>query len=106
NVYQRRNDGWYRRQAAGNWSFYAPTQGQVQRSQGGSAAGVQPAGAGGGNRIATGPNAPAGRTQLRGDRVPNAGAEVKAQEVAALERQHYARALGQMRAQNVRPAYS
>src|SRR5213075_1844966 len=97
------NDGWYRRQAGGNWNFYAPTQGQVQRGQIGLATGAQPAGAGGGYRIATGPNAPA-RTQGRGDRVPNAGAEVRAQEVAALERQHYARALGQMRAQNYRPA--
>jgi hypothetical protein len=104
NIYQRRNDGWYRRQAGGNWNFYAPTQGQVQRGRIGSATGTQPAGAGGGYRIATGPNAPAARTQGRGDRVPNAGAEIRAQEVAALERQHYARALGQMRAQNYRPA--
>jgi hypothetical protein len=102
NVYQRRNDGWYRRQAAGKWDFYAPTQGQVERGQIGSAAGARAAGAGGANRIASAPNASAARGQGRGNRVPNAGGEVRAQEVAALERQHYARALGQARAQNSR----
>jgi hypothetical protein len=103
NVYQRRNDGWYRRQAGGNWNFYAPTQGRVERDQVASTRAGQPAG-GGGYRIAANSGASATRAQARADRVPNAGSEARAQEVAALERQYYARALGQMRSQNVRPA--
>jgi hypothetical protein len=102
NIYQRRSDGWYHRQAGGNWSFCAPAQGTIERGQVASARGAQ-AGAGQAYRINAGQNAPAARTQMRGDRVPNAGSETRAQDVAALDRQYYARALGQMRAQNVRP---
>jgi hypothetical protein len=102
NVYQRRSDGWYRRQAGGNWGFYAPVQGTIERNQAGVARGGQPAGAGDGYRIAAARNAGAGGNQIRGDRVPNAGGEARAQEVAALERQYYERTLGQMRAQNAR----
>jgi hypothetical protein len=104
NVYQRRNDGWYRRQAAGNWSFYAPTQGQVQRGQAGGATGTQRSAAGGANRIASVPIAPTARAQGFRERAPDVGGEARAQEVAALERQYYARALGQTRTQNMRPA--
>ena len=96
----------YRRQAGGNRSFFAPEGGQIERRSGdGSSPGIgaQPGGVGG-YRIAAGPNTTAGRTQARGDRVPNVGSEAKAQEVAALERQDYARALAQMRTQNVGPS--
>jgi len=41
---------------------------------------------------------------LRGDGVPNLGAQRSAQEIAALERQYYARSLGQMRTQYSRPS--
>jgi hypothetical protein len=102
NIYQRRSDGWYRRQSGGNWGFYAPIQGTIERNPAGAARGGQSAGAGDGYRIAAARNAGAGGNQLRGDRVPNAGGEAQAQEVDALERQYYARALGQMRTQNVR----
>jgi hypothetical protein len=104
NVYQRRNDGWYRRQAAGNWSLVAPTPGNLERAQaGGAARGAQ--GAGNGYRIAANPNGSTPGTQGRRDRAPNVGSEARAQEVASLEREHYARALSQMRSQNTRPSY-
>jgi hypothetical protein len=105
NVYQRKNDGWYRRQANGNWEFFAPTRGSVERGQVSAARGAQPADGGGPYRIAGGANTPAASSPARGDRVPNIGSEARTQEVAALERQYYARALGQMRTQNARPTY-
>src|SRR5262249_13870480 len=89
NIYQRRNNGWYRRQADGNWSFYAPTQGQTQRGQKGSATVAQRGGVSGAYRAAPGANVPAARAQAGRDRIPNAGREVQAREVAALERQYY-----------------
>jgi len=101
-VYRRKSDGWYRRQAGGNWSFVAPTQGTVQRGQGAPARGAQPAVADGGYRV-TGANSAAAR-QARGERAPNMGGEARAHEVAALEREYYARSLAQMRTQNVRPS--
>jgi hypothetical protein len=104
NIYQRRSDGWYRRQAGGNWGFYAPAQGQIERGQVASARGTQSSGAGQGYRINAGQGATGGRMQAHGDRVPNAGSEARAQDVAALDRQYYARALGGMRTQNVRRA--
>jgi hypothetical protein len=102
NVYQRRNDGWYRRQTGGKWDFYAPVQGVIERNQAGAARGGQPATAGAGNgyRVAAARNAGAGARL--GDRVPNAGGEARRQEVDALERQYYARSIGQMRMQNAR----
>jgi hypothetical protein len=104
NVYRRKSDGWYRRQAGGNWSLAAPIQGKVERGQVASAKPGQPAAAGNAVRITPGANAPAARTQPRGDRVPNVGGEARMQEVADLERQYYARAVSQMRTQNARPA--
>jgi hypothetical protein len=103
NVYQRRNDGWYRRQAGGDWSLVAPTQGRIEGGQVAAARGAQ--GAGNGYRIAANPKASAPGTQGRRDRAPNIGSEARAQEVAALEREHYARTLSQMRSQNVRSSY-
>jgi hypothetical protein len=103
NIYRRQADGWYRRQAGGNWSFAAPLQGQMQRNELASALG---AGAGGGvYRPAAGGGVGGARAQARG-RVPDAGFEARPQEIAALERQYYARSLGQMRAQNSRPQRS
>lgn len=91
NVYRRKNDGWYRRQADGRWDFHAPVPGTMERDRAASVRGAPPAGAGG---VRT-PGA--GR-----DRVPDSGFEARAQEVAALERQYYARSLAQMRARQWR----
>jgi len=102
NIYRRRDDGWYRRQAGGGWSFFAPTQGQIQRDRLASARGGQPGGAV--YRPTPGPGAASARLQARGGRVPDTGFEARAHEVAALERQYYARSLGQMRAQNWQPS--
>jgi hypothetical protein len=110
NIYQRKTDGWYRRQADGKWNFYAPTQGRIESGQLASARSGQSAvragqlaGAGGANRIASVPNASvAARAQALRERAPNAGGEARAAEVANLERQYYARSLGQARSQNFR----
>jgi hypothetical protein len=47
---------------------------------------------------------PGSGMQARPARVPEAGFETHAQEVAALERQYYARVLAEMRAENWRAA--
>ena len=47
---------------------------------------------------------PGSGIQARPARVPEAGFEAQAQEVAALERQYYARVLAEMRAENWRAA--
>jgi hypothetical protein len=47
---------------------------------------------------------PGSGLQARPERVPEAGFEAHAQEVAALERQYYARVLAEMRAENWRAA--
>jgi len=101
NIYRRKNDGWYRRDAGGGWSFFAPTQGRVEGGKLASAQGAQASGVGGRAGSATRPIATANR-QAPGDRVPDMGREARAQEVAALERQYYARAMAQMQAQNRR----
>ena len=103
NVYRRKDDGWYRREAGGNWKLFAPTQGQMQneRSVAGAAAarGGQLSDAGNVYRPAA--TAAANRREAAsGTRVPDVGNEARAQEVADLERQYYARSLAQMRAQN------
>ncbi|MEO8427014.1 MAG: hypothetical protein ABI651_07880 [Verrucomicrobiota bacterium] len=103
-VYRRKDDGWYRRQAAGGWGFVAPAQGPIERDRVASNRGAQPSGAGDVYRPTPGRNAAAARTQAPGNRVPNAGYEARAQEIANLERQYYARSLAQARAQNRRPA--
>src|SRR5262249_13957668 len=75
NVYLRKNDGWYQRQAGGNWSKFAPLQGgQIERGQVANARGAQSAAGGGAYRIAGAPTAAAARNQARADRVPNVGA--------------------------------
>jgi hypothetical protein len=105
-VYLRKSDGWYRRQAGGGWNLVAPTQGSIERGQLASARGAPQAGGSNINRPAAGPNVAPGRSQGLGQRVPNSGFEARAQEVAALEREYYARSMGQFRAQNRRPATS
>jgi hypothetical protein len=104
NVYRRKSDGWYRRQAGGNWSLVAPTHGNVERGQVATARGAQPSVASGAYRVNPSANASVAKAQARADRVPNVGGEARLQEVADLERQYYARAVSQMRTQNVRPA--
>jgi hypothetical protein len=104
NIYRRQADAWYRRQPGGGWSYFAPTQGKIERDRMASARGGQAAGAGGVYRPTAGGAAAAARMQARGSRVPDTGFEARQQEVAALERQYYARSLGQMRAQNSRPS--
>jgi hypothetical protein len=106
NVYLRKSDGWYRRQAGGNWALFAPTQGTLDHRQAAGTRAGQPAVASGGYQITPGDNVSAARRQGRGDRVPDMGVEAHAQEVAALERQYYARAMAQMRAQESRPSRS
>jgi hypothetical protein len=97
-VYLRKSDGWYRRGERGGWNFVAPAQGTMERGQLASARGSGV----GGNRPAARPNVSAGRSQGFGARVPNAGFEARAQDIAALEREYYARSLAQYRAANWR----
>ena len=99
NVYLRKPDGWYRRQAGGNWSYFAPTQGQIGQGQIATARNGKQASNPGVNRISPGAGNPSAR-----QRVPDAGTRADAQQLAELERQYYARSLAQMRTQNVRPA--
>jgi hypothetical protein len=104
NVYMRKNDGWYQRGAGNKWNYFSPTQGQIERARASGGGG-----AGGGNayRIAAAQNAAAARGQWAGGgRVPNVGGETRLQDAANLDRAYYARALGQMRSQNMRPAYN
>jgi len=100
NIYQRKDDGWYRRGTGNNWDYYAPAQGAAQRRQN-AAAQSAPAAA---RRNTAGPGAPAAGTPMSGNRAANAGARAQTQNAAALDRQYYSRQLGQTRAQNTRPA--
>jgi hypothetical protein len=100
-VYRRQNDGWYRRQAGGGWNFVAPAQGSIEPSKVASARGTPQAVGGNVYRPSAGPNVAGSRSQL-GQRVPDTGFEARAQEVAALEREYYARSLAQYREQNWR----
>jgi hypothetical protein len=95
NIYQRKSDGWYRREAGGNWNYYAPARGAAQRSQAGAAPARQNAPAAG---------SPVAGTQARGTAAPDGSVRVQAQNAASLDRQYYARELGTQRAQNTRPA--
>jgi hypothetical protein len=100
-VYRRMNNNWYRREPNGGWSFYASAQARVEsrKSPGGNTPQLSPVS---GNQPVTRSGAAApGRNQL-GNRGPDAGSAVRAQELATLEREYYARALAQMRAQNLR----
>lgn len=105
NIYQRRSDGWYRSQGGGKWGFYAPAQGTLDRNQVQGARGGQGTTASDVYRLNAARNMGAG-TQFRGNQAPNVGAQNRAQNVAALDRQYYARNLGQARAQNSRPNYN
>lgn len=115
NVYRRQESGWYRRDPGGKWNFVAPTQGKMQNERATVARGTQAGatGAGGGAVYRPGPvgaGAAASAAVDRrdalgsGNRVPNAGGEAGAQDVANLERQYYARSLAQMRSQKAQPA--
>jgi len=96
NVYLRKPDGWYRREPGGGWGFVAPTQGSMDRSRPATARGAQPPGAV--YRPAVGGNVGAGPNQTVGGRATNTGYQARPRDVAALERQYYARSLAQMRA--------
>jgi hypothetical protein len=100
-VYRRKNDGWYRREAGGDWSFFAPTQGRIERDAASGRAAQLP-GAGDVYRPISAGGAAQARAQARRERVPDTGERVRSQQVADLERQYYARALAQIRAQNWR----
>jgi hypothetical protein len=95
-VYLRKNDGWYRRESGGQWKFAAPTQGTMERGQLASARGT-PGQSGAGNVYQPMPGT---RLQGRAARVPDTGFEARQSEVAALEREYYARSLAQYRAEN------
>ncbi|MBC8095173.1 MAG: hypothetical protein H7Y43_05125, partial [Akkermansiaceae bacterium] len=102
NVYLRKENGWYRRDGK-NWNYYAPTQGTIERNRADGTGGAQRPGGGNVYQPAANRGA-AGNFQGRGNRVPDAGNEARAHEVANLEREYYARSLAQMRTQNSRPA--
>ena len=104
NVYQRRNDGWYRREATGGWNYFAPTKGSMERERTASGGGAQQLGGGNVQRPTPARGGGAGNLPGRGDRMPDTGHQARAHEVANLEREYYARSLGQMRAQNTRAA--
>jgi hypothetical protein len=93
-VYRRQSDGWYRREPGGGWKFAAPTQGTIEHTQVAGARGAAP-GAGNVLRPQVGAN-----SQGRGSRVPDTGLQPRAQEIAALEREYYARSLAQYRNSN------
>ncbi len=95
NIYQRRTDGWYRQGAAGKWAFFAAAQGRLQNGQVGRG---QAAGGVGQNRIATQNY----RGQARGYQGNNGNWQARQQVAADLDRQYYARQVGQVRAQNMR----
>jgi hypothetical protein len=102
NVYRRANESWYRREPNGGWSFYASAQARIEShpQSGSQVPQLSPAG---GNRQGTssGPGVPTRAPP--GDRLADARSTARAEELASLERQYYARALAQMRAQNSRP---
>ena len=103
NVYQRRDNGWYRRQPGGAWSYAAPLKGTVQNAN--AAAGQARAGAGGVNPtiVAAAQNRAANRPDRaeRTDRnfAPDMGGNMNPDVADRLEREYYARAISQMRAQ-------
>lgn len=82
NVYRRQSNGWYRqRPGGGGWDFAAPLPGTPARGKPSIGDGSGPRGVA---------------------RIPNTGFQPGAQDIAALERQYYARSLAQMRARAVR----
>jgi hypothetical protein len=111
-VYMRKNNGWYRREAGAGasdrWNFVAPAQGSKAAERAASARAGQSPGAGAAQRARSAPNA-ANAPGVRGDRldnrVPDVGSRVRDQDIAALEREYYARSLSQMRQQNWRGSF-
>ena len=99
NIYMRRNNGWYREGARGNWDFYAPAQGQMERGL--YTHGQAVANGGGEYRIANSPNAVGAMGQVFG--TGRSGGPAPAQISAGLDQQYYARQLGKARAQNWSP---
>ncbi len=94
-VYLRKNDGWYRRQSGGNWSYAAPLQGAADRKRAAPAA-----------QSAQRPVNPYAAQNARAQAVANrpdsrANNQV---DVPALEREYAARQLAQQRQQYNRPA--
>jgi hypothetical protein len=102
NVYRRKNDAWYRREANGAWGFFAPTQGRVEGDRLASAQSIQSSGMSGVAGSAIKPSGAGARREALSNRVPDTGKVAQAQEVAELERQYYARAMAQMQAGNRR----
>jgi hypothetical protein len=102
NVYLRRNDGWYRRQAGGDWRLAAPAQGTIRQNPAASAGGAKAAGP----RSVYQPTPGRDVGTAQAGRLPNAGGELGSRDVAALEREYYARSLSQIRTQNSRPSVS
>jgi hypothetical protein len=96
NIYQRRTDGWYRQAAAGKWDYFAPAQG-ARLNRGQIAVGNAVAG-GGQNRTAAQNYA----GQARSYQGYNGNWQGRQQVAADLDRQYYARQVGQVRAQNMR----
>ena len=88
----------------GNWNFVAPLQGAVQGSRVVAARGTETASRGSVSRPAVGRDATSARAQSLANRVPDTGVEARAQQIAALERDYYARSLAQSRVQNWRGA--
>lgn len=94
NIYQRRTDGWYRQATGGKWDYFAPAQGaRLDRGQ----IAVGNAVAGGGQNRAAAQSAVAARAQARGYQ-----GQAQQQVAADLDRQYYARQVGQARAHNMR----
>jgi hypothetical protein len=94
-VYRRKPDGWYRRQANG-WSYVAPLQGMANQNRVAPASKPVPRPVPATYRQNT-------RAQAIPNRVPENRANVRQADVSALEREHAARALAQQRQQNVQP---
>jgi hypothetical protein len=105
NVYLRRDDAWYRREGNGGWSFHAPTQTSVDRTRAGSTTRAQQSAAPRNmdrsfGAHSTRPGDDFGRGDR--DRISDVDRQARAQELASIEREYYARSLAQMRSQNVR----
>jgi hypothetical protein len=98
-IYRRAQDGWYRREAGGKWNFAAPLQSAVQDGRVEAAKSSRPADAVPVNRPESGRNVGSNRGQALGNRVPDSGIEPRAQQIADLEREYYARSLAQARMQ-------
>jgi hypothetical protein len=101
NVYQRRDNGWYRRQAGGNWAYAAPLKGAVQNVNVPAKGGANAAGRTANTITPVVGRAAANRNPDRPQRneAPDLGNRISPEAAANLEREYYARALSQMRQQ-------